>query len=220
MAVKNKKSERPKLTEEELGFRPLVNPDSKLKPMKQIFAGYEIEKRQILLTIEKDYTKQKNALTFYNETLEHGVLINQGYVKDLPEAAAILQELGVELNEFKPNTVRLREFGPGFKSKKVSKYPYVLTLKDRKETKKREVEFKLSKSQFDKYWPSTEGARVQKKRMRKKIKGFTFEMDAFTDRILFIAETEVNHEKDLKKVPNIGMDVTNDSRWSNKSLSR
>lgn len=205
---------------QEAPFRPLINPNSKFQPMKQIFAGYEIEKRQLLLTVEKDFSKKGNALLIYDEVLREGVLINQGYIKDLPTAAAALQELGVELNEFKPNTVRLREFGPGYKTKKVSPYRYVLTLKDRKETKKREVEFKLTKSQFEKYWPSTEGARVQKKRMRKKIKGFNFEMDAFTDRILFIAECEVNDEKDLKKVPGIGMDVTNDNRWSNKSLSR
>lgn len=205
---------------QEAPFRPLINPNSKFQPMKQIFAGYEIEKRQLLLTVEKDFSKKGNALIIYDEVLREGVLINQGYIKDLPTAAAALQELGVELNDFKPNTVRLREFGSGYKAKKISPYRYVLTLKDRKETKKREVEFKLSREQFEKYWPSTEGARVQKKRLKKAIKGFTFEFDAFVDRLLFIAETEVSQEKDLKKVPEIGMDITNNKLWSNKSLSR
>lgn len=208
------------MTEEELGFRPLVNPDSKLKPLKQIFAGYEIEKRQVLLTLEEDHTRGKNGLTIYNEVLSEGVLIDQGYVKDIQVAVRILNELGISLNEFKPNTIRFRRFGFGYKVKKVSKFRYVLTLKDRKETKKREVEFKLTESQFQKYWPETIGARVQKKRMWKRNKGFDFEMDAFVDRILLIAECEVDDEARLEKVPILGMDVTNNSLWTNKTLSK
>jgi CYTH domain-containing protein len=201
-------------------FRPLINPNSKTKPMKQIFAGFEIEKRQVLLTKEKDHTKKGNGLEFYNEVLEDGVLIEQGYIKDISKVLPILKQLGVELNDFKPNTIRLRKFGEGHRDKKISKYPYVLTLKDRKETKKREVEFRLKESHFNKWWPLTEGARVYKKRLKKKIKGYTFELDAFVDRILFIAECEVDKEEEMEGVPKIGMDVTNQKNWSNKCLSK
>lgn len=220
MATKKTKKQPEKSPEEELGFRPLINPNSKLKPLKQIFAGFEIEKRQLLFSLEEDHSKSHNGLNTYNEVLEHGVRIEQGYIKDIQVAVQVLNELGIELNEFKPNTIRLRRFGDNRKEKKISKYQYVLTLKDRKETKKREVEFKLSKNQFDKYWPFTEGARVEKKRMKKKIKGFIFELDAFTDRILLIAECEVDNEEKMNKVPKLGVDITGDKNWTNKSLSR
>lgn len=207
-------------TEETLGFRPLIDPNSKLIPLKQLFAGYEVEKKQVLATKEEDHTKKKNSLVFYNETLEAGVSIEQGYIKDIYQAVDMLKELGIVPNEFKPNTIRLRRFGEGYKEKGISPTKYVLTLKDKKETKTREVEFKLSKDQFDKYWPLTHGARVQKKRMKKEIKGFEFEIDAFTDRFLLLAECEVTDEAELIKVPKLGMDVTNNNTWSNKALSK
>lgn len=207
-------------TEEVLGHRPLIDPNSKLIPLKQLFAGYEVEKKQVLATKEEDYTKKKNSLIFYNEALEEGVRIEQGYIKDIPKAVEVLKELGISLNDFKPNTIRLRKFGLGYKKKKISPSQYVLTLKDKKETKKREVEFKLSPEQFYKYWPLTEGARIEKRRHKKTIKGFEFEIDAFTDRFLLLAECEVTDEKDLLKVPILGMDVTNNSSWSNKALSK
>lgn len=201
-------------------FRPLINPDSKMKPLKQLFSGFEIEKKQVLLTKEEDFTKNKNGLEIYNEVLENGVLIEQGYIKDIPKAAEVLQELGINLNDFKPNTIRLRSFGVGYKKKGISKCRYVLTLKDKKETKKREAEFKLTQELFEKYWPLTEGARVQKKRFRKVIKKHEFELDAFTDRILLLAECEVTDEAKLEKIPKLGMDVTNDKNWSNKAISK
>lgn len=197
-------------TEKELGFRPFIKPTSKMAPLKQIFNGYEIEKKFILLTIEKDYTRNTNGPTLYNEVLEKGTLIKQGYIKDIQIAVKMLKELGIDLNEFKPNTIRLRKYGT----------KYILTLKDRKEVKKREVEFALPKNIFLKYWPLTKGARVEKKRLEKKLKGRLMEFDAFTDRLLLIAECEVTKEKELKLVPKLGMDVTNNSAWANKNLAR
>lgn len=208
------------MKKEKQAFRPLITPDTKLSPLKQLFSGYEIEKKFVLLTKEKDYTKNGNGPGLYDQVLNEGVIIEQGYIKDIPKAAEILQELGIGLNDFKPNTVRLRRFGEGYKEKKISKAKYVLTLKDKKETKRREVEFKLKASQFEKYWALTEGARVIKRRMKKDIKGFEFEVDAFMDRFLLLAECEVKKEKELEKVPKLGNDVTNDKNWSNKALSK
>lgn len=207
-------------TEKQLGFRPFILPTSKLAPVKQIFAGYEIEKKFVLMTVEEDHSKRKNSLNLYNTVLTEGVMIEQGYVKDIPKAAELLKKLGIQLNDFKPNTIRLRKFGIGYKTNKISPYKYVLTLKDRKESKRREVEFRLTPELFKKYWPWTEGSRLTKKRMLKQMKGHTFEIDAFTDRILLLAECEVTNEKDLEKVPTLGMDVTSDKNWSNKALSR
>jgi hypothetical protein len=207
-------------TEKELGFRPFIEPTSKIAPLKQVYAGFEIERRQVLMTIEEDHTRRKNGLILYDEILQHGVLIDQGYIIDIPTAAQVIEELGISLHEFKPNTIRFRRFGVGFKNKNISPFKYILTLKDRKESKKREVEFKLSEEQFNKYWPQTLHHRVQKKRMRKTLRGFEFEFDAFTDRFLLIAECEVDKEDQLAKVPPLGMDVTHNKLWTNKTLSR
>lgn len=206
------------MTEQELGFRPLISPESKFQPMKQIFNGFEIESKHVLLTIEEDYTKAKNGLITYNEVLSKGCLVHQGYIKDIQRAVAILQEMEIDLNEFKPSTIRFRQYGPGFKA--LSPYKNILTLKDRKETKRREVEFRLTQEQMDKYWPDTKGARVHKKRMLKTIKGFDFEFDAFVDRVLLLAECEVDDEAKLAKIPSLGMNVTNNSVWSNKNLAK
>lgn len=199
-----------KQTEEVLGFRPLIDPDSKLIPLKQIFNGFEIEKRFLLCTKEEDFSRKKNAHEVYDEILREGTVIEQGYIKDIQRAVEILTELGISLQEFKPNTIRLRKYGKDL----------ILTLKDRKETKKREVEFELTKAQFKAYWPDTKGARITKKRLVKKFKGWEFELDAFTDRFLVIAECEVDDEKELDKVPKLGKDITNDKNWTNKTLSR
>lgn len=190
--------------------RPLIDPSSKMKPLKQIYNGYEIEKRFLLLTKEEDFTKNGSGREVYDEVLQHGTVIEQGYVRDIPRAAEILQELGIKLSDFKPNTVRFRKYGK----------KYILTLKNRKETKKREVEFKLSREQFKKYWPDTEGARITKKRLVKKIKKWDFEIDAFTDRFLVIAECEVTSEEMMEKVPKLGQDITQDKNFTNKAMAR
>jgi CYTH domain-containing protein len=195
----------------EQNFRPLVSENNKLKPLKQLYSGYEIEKKWVLATKEEDHTKNKNALERYNEVLESGTKISQGYIKDFDKARQLIEELGISLSpEFKPNTVRLRDYGG----------QYILTFKDKKETKTRELEFELERKTFKKWWPETKGSRVEKKRLRKKIKGFMVEFDAFTDRFLLLAEIEVTKEEDLKKCPALGMDVTNQSNWSNKALSK
>lgn len=189
--------------------RPLITENTTFKPVKQIYNGFEIEKRYLLLTKEEDTSKGKNGLEIYNEVLENGTTIRQGYIMDVSEAKRVLDELGIEL-EFKPNTIRFRQYGK----------KYILTVKDRKETKKREVEWKLSKAQFNEYWPLTEGNRVEKKRLEKKIKKRLVEIDAFTDRLLLIAEIEVDDEKDMDNLPKLGMDITGNKNWSNKALSK
>lgn len=193
----------------ELGFRPLITEQNTFEPLKQIYNGFEIEQRYLLLTTEEDTSRKKNGTTIYNEVLEKGTVIKQGYIMDIQRAREILEELGISL-DFKPNTIRFRQYGN----------QRILTVKDRKESKKREVEWKLNKDQFSKYWPETEGHRVEKKRLVKKIKGYEVEFDGFTDRFLLLAEIEVTSEKDFKKLPKLGMVITGDKAWTNKSLSK
>lgn len=197
------------MSEQELTFRPLITENTTFKPVRQIYSGFEIEKRYLLLTPDEDTSKKKNGQQIYNEVLESGTPIEQGYVKDIQVAKEVLDNLGIEL-DFKPNTIRVRKYGKD----------YILTVKDRKELKKREVEWELSKKQFQDIWALTKGARVTKKRLIKKIKGHTVEIDAFTDRFLLIAEIEVTDESQLEGLPKLGMDITGNKAFSNKALSK
>jgi len=191
-------------------FRPLVGPDNKFKPMKQIFAGFEIEKRFLILSVEEDFTKNQSGSKLYNEVLEKGTPIEQGYITDMVRAREVLEELGIEL-DFRPNTIRFRRYGS----------QCILTVKDRKETKKREVEWELDPKVFKKYFKETKGARVYKKRLVKNIKGFDVEYDGFVDRYLLLGEIEVDDEKQLAKVPKLSTaDITGQKQWTNKSLSK
>lgn len=192
-----------------LGFKPLVAESNKFKPLKQIYSGYEIEKRWVIRTIETDYTTVKNSLHLYNEVLEKGTLVYQGYIKDIQVAKKMLREMGI-IPAFKPNTIRLRRWGN----------KYILTLKDRKQVKKREVEWELDKKMFYKYWPLTKGARVKKVRYIKVQKGLEVTHDAFIDRFLLIIEIEVKTKEALDKLPTMGMDVTGISSWANKNLAK
>jgi len=178
--------------------------------MKQIFAGFEIEKRFLILSVEEDFTKNQSGSKLYNEVLEKGTPIEQGYITDMVRAREVLEELGIEL-DFRPNTIRFRRYGS----------QCILTVKDRKETKKREVEWELDPKVFKKYFKETKGARVYKKRLVKNIKGFDVEYDGFVDRYLLLGEIEVDDEKQLAKVPKLSTaDITGQKQWTNKSLSK
>lgn len=190
-------------------FNPLVSDASKLKPTNELFLGNEIEKRFVLLTKEEDHTPKGNGLETLDKVLKHGLLVEQGYILDLQKARKMVTELGIKI-QFEPTTVRLRKMA-GF---------YILTLKDRKSTKAREAEWQLDQNTFNKYWKLTKGARISKKRYIQSIKGHYVEIDAFLDRLLLMAEIEVDSEKEMSKLPKLGMDVTGNKNWSNKSMSQ
>lgn len=189
--------------------RPLVAEGNKLPPTKEIYNGFEIEARYMLLSTKEDYTKQKNGIELYDRTLQKGDKIEQGYILELFKAKDMLDELGIAV-DFSPNTVRLRKYGS----------TYILTLKDRKATKRREVEWELDKKTFYKYWPLTKGARVYKTRHITKVKNHEITFDAFTDRFLLLAEIEVSDETILPTLPRIGNEITGQKEWTNKSLAK
>lgn len=201
-------------TKKELGFRPLIGEGTTFKPLKQIYNGYEIEKRWVVLTPEADHSRKKNGINLYAKALENGEMYEQGYILDLDKAREIVEELGIQ-PEFQPNTIRFRKI-----SSDGNKIRYIFTLKDKKETKRREVEWELDRKTFEKYWPWTLGARVRKRRYITKLKGFELTLDAFTDRYLLMAEIEVKDEKQLEQLPKMGFEVTGDSTWSNKKLAK
>lgn len=196
--------------QEQPTHRPLLGGGNKFKPIKELFNGFEIEKRWLILTEEEDYSKNKNGVTLYNEALRNGERYEQGYITEMDVAVETISSLGI-VPDFKPNTVRLRKIGTS---------TFILTLKDKKETKRREVEWELDRKTFNSLWKLTKGHRVYKTRLEKKIKGNLTVIDAFTDRYLLMAEIEVKDEKELESLPKLGFDVTKDSSWSNKALSK
>lgn len=191
-------------------FRSLLDKENERPPLKEIYNGFEIEKRFVLFTHKEDYTKQKNGLILYDEVLKDGKRYAQGYITDMPTAIEMVSSLGIK-PAFQPNTIRLRM---------IDDKTFILTLKDKKETKRREVEWELDKKTFMNLWKLTKGHRVYKRRLEKNIKGHNVEIDAFTDRLLLIAEIEVKEEKDLDNLPKLGFDVTKDSSWSNKAMAK
>lgn len=200
---KTKKEKKPE-------FRSLLGEGNQFEPLKETFNGFEIEKRWVIMTHEDDYSKGKNGIMIYNEALLGGERYEQGYVTEMEVAIQMVGELGI-VPDFKPNTIRLRKIGAK---------TFILTLKDKKETKRREVEWALDKKVFLKLWPLTKGHRIYKTRFHKKIKGHEVVIDAFTDRFLLMAEIEVKHEDELKDLPKLGFDVTTDSAWTNKTMSK
>lgn len=206
--TKKKKPATKKVAEPE--HRSLLGESNQLAPAREIYNGYEIEKRWVLIDKDTDYTKQKNGITLYDEALRKGERIEQGYLS-IEKGVEMASELGI-VPDFKPNTIRLRSIG---------NRQFILTLKDKKATKRREVEWELDKKTFLKYWKLTKNARVIKTRLTKDIKGNKVEFDAFTDRFLLMAEIEVKDEAALEKLPKLStLDVTADSSWTNKKLAK
>ena len=150
---KPKKQKKAVSNEEQPAFRSLLSSDNKMAPAKEIYNGFEIEKRWVMLTPEDDYTKGKNGITLYDKALRNGEKFEQGYVTDMDAAIEMLDELGI-VPDFKPNTIRLRN---------IDDKTFILTLKDKKQTKRREVEWELEKKTFNKYWKLTKGARITKR---------------------------------------------------------
>lgn len=181
--------------------------------MTKISDGHEIESRQLI------DRKDPRFLDIYNKVLEKGTLIDQGY---LPTDEGTIKALMVDFDftqEFHIDTLRLRKHT--ISGYEYDNYMYVLAVKsDKIDGKRREVEFRMNEKQFRAYWPLTYGRRVQKKRMLETIMGYLFEIDAFTDRILLIAECEVSSVEALPRVPRLGRDITDDTSMTNKKLAK
>jgi CYTH domain-containing protein len=207
---KKNKAAKAEAAEQPKQFRSLLGEGNALPPAKEVYNGFEIEKRWVLLTPDNDYTKGSNGVALYDKALQNGEEYKQGYITDFEAAREMLEELKIEI-DFKPNTVRLRS---------IADKTFILTLKDKKETKRREVEWELDKKTFYKFWKLTKGARITKRRYETVIKKQAAVLDAFTDRYLLMAEIEVMDEAQLENLPKLGYDVTTDSKFTNKAMAK
>ena len=111
--------------------------------------------------------------------------------------------------------VRLRQKGDGF----------FMTFKRGKGLVRDEAEIGISDADFNLLWPLTQGRQVEKQRSKATLEnGLVAEIDEFSGALsgLFLCEVEFSDEDKAKAfVPPqwFGAEVTEDSRYKNKSLA-
>ncbi len=101
---------------------------------------------------------------------------------------------------------------------------YILTVKSGKGIRRQERETVLSKEQFERLWPMTEGKRVEKIRYKIAMSGFTIELDIYQESLegLKTAEVEFKTQDEAESFtpPSwLDKDVTLDERYKNKNLA-
>jgi CYTH domain-containing protein len=110
--------------------------------------------------------------------------------------------------------VRLRNIGQA----------YILTVKSGKGIRRKEREVELSREQFERLWPKTEGKRVSKKRYTIAKNGFTIELDIYHGTLegLKTAEVEFKTQDEAESFlpPEwLDKDISQDERYKNKNLA-
>ena len=98
------------------------------------------------------------------------------------------------------------------------------TLKKGEGLSRTEIEIELTKNQFDRLWPHTEGRRVLKTRYIVPVGDFTAELDRFANQLsgLLLVEVEfdsVEAGSAFNPPDWFGTDVTEDERYKNKYLA-
>ena len=100
----------------------------------------------------------------------------------------------------------------------------MLTVKSGAGLKRDEAEISISGDDFDRLWPSTEGKRIFKSRLKVVHKGVTLEIDIYSGDLcgLDVVEAEFRSEDDaMSFVPPgwVGREVTGDKAYSNRYLA-
>jgi adenylate cyclase len=88
-----------------------------------------------------------------------------------------------------------------------------------------EVEEPLDGATFALLWPATVGCRVRKQRTRVRDGGLVWELDAFGDRALWLAEVELDDPRRRPRLPAwleccVVREVTDEPGWTNLELAR
>ena len=101
---------------------------------------------------------------------------------------------------------------------------YILTVKSGKGIRRYERETALSREQFERLWPMTEGKRVEKKRHKIAMSSFTIELDIYQGTLEGLRTAEVEFKTQDEAVsftpPSwLDKDVTLDERYKNKNLA-
>ena len=101
---------------------------------------------------------------------------------------------------------------------------FFLTIKSGAGVRRQECEVRIPAATFEKLWPLTESARVEKTRYTVPHGDVRWEIDEFRDALagLYLAEVELASESEAVTPPaflSIARDVTEDPRYKNKSLA-
>jgi CYTH domain-containing protein len=101
---------------------------------------------------------------------------------------------------------------------------HLLTIKSAGELTRAEVELPISKADFERLWPLTEGRRIEKTRTVIGLDGLSAEVDVYAGSLapLRIVEVEFGSERAAAAcVPPawFGREVTRDARYKNRSLA-
>ena len=101
---------------------------------------------------------------------------------------------------------------------------FFLTIKSGAGVRRQECEVQIPATTFEKLWPLTQGARVEKTRYTVPHGDVRWEIDEFGDALagLYLAEVELASESEAVTPPaflSIARDVTEDPRYKNKSLA-
>lgn len=101
---------------------------------------------------------------------------------------------------------------------------FFLTIKSGAGVRRQECEVRIPAATFERLWPLTEGARVEKTRYTVPHGDVRWEIDEFRDALagLYLAEVELASESEAVTPPaflSIARDVTEDPRYKNKSLA-
>ena len=101
---------------------------------------------------------------------------------------------------------------------------YMHTTKSGEGLVREESETVISKEEFEKHWPNTEGRRISKTRYDIKYEDVLIELDVYSDDLkdLIVAEVEFESEElsSMFAPPQwFGKEVTDDERYKNKNLA-
>ncbi|MES2971054.1 MAG: CYTH domain-containing protein [Patescibacteria group bacterium] len=101
---------------------------------------------------------------------------------------------------------------------------YTLTVKSKGELSRGECESALTREQFDTFWPTTEGRRVEKTRYEIPHGDLTIELDVYEGDLIGHVSAEIEFPTvwaaDVLEVPDwLGADVTADSAYKNQNLA-
>jgi len=101
---------------------------------------------------------------------------------------------------------------------------YLRTVKLGRGVQRLEIEEPTPAPVFEQLWPLTEGCRIRKRRYRVREGDLLWEIDAFTDRDLVLAEVELDSATQRPAFPSwladhVLREVTDDPRFTNLALA-
>lgn len=102
---------------------------------------------------------------------------------------------------------------------------YFRTVKVGSGVQRIELEDETDRATFDHLWQLTEGRRLRKRRHLVPEGALTWEVDEFTDRVLHLAELEIETATTAIRIPDwlapvLVRDVTDEREYTNRNLAR